>query len=94
MNTKIRVKTKIKEIHIKDTLDKKNRILILFGNINGYSIDFVASGNFYKIKSIFQQLRSEIATDQVLQLEFSGDLRPYKHIKQYLSDIIKEFDYH
>jgi hypothetical protein len=94
MNTKIRVKTKIKEIHINNTLDKKNKILIFFGNINGYSIDFVASGNFYKIKNVFHQLRSEVATDQALQNEFTGDLRPYKHIKQYLNDIIRQFDYH
>lgn len=93
MNTKIRAKTKIKEIHLTDIEEDKNiQKIILFGSINGYSIDFVASGNFYKIKNIFKQLKSEMALDSVFKSEFSGDLKPFKHLKKYLNEVVKNFD--
>lgn len=93
MNTQIRAKTKIKEIHLTDIEeDKNNQKIILFGSINGYSIDFVASGNFYKIKNIFKQLKSELALDTIFKSEFSGDLKPYKHLKKYLNKVISDFD--
>ena len=62
MNTQIRAKTRIKEIHIEDTErveTNNNQKLILFGNINGYSVDFIATGNFYKVKAIFKQLLNQ-----------------------------------
>ncbi|MFX1409636.1 MAG: hypothetical protein ACFFA6_04740 [Promethearchaeota archaeon] len=94
MNTQIRAKTKIKEIHLNDTEDNNNnKKIILFGNIDGYSIDFIASGNFYKIRNIFKQLKSKISLDETFKKEFSGDLKPYKHIKNYLNDVVKEFDH-
>jgi len=95
MNTQIRAKKKIKEIHLDDTKNSDNhngKKIILFGNINGYSIDFIATGNFYKIKSIFKQLKSKMALDSAFKKEFSGDLRPFKHLKWYLDEMIKEFD--
>jgi hypothetical protein len=95
MNTKIRAKTKIKEIHIEDLEnDQENhgKKIILFGNINGYSIDFIATGNFYKVKSIFKQFKSKIALDSAFRDEFSGDLRPFKHLKYYLDEVVKDFD--
>jgi hypothetical protein len=93
MNTQIRAKTKIKEIHINDTEDSANRMIILFGNLNRYSFDFVASGNFYKIKEIFKQFKSKMLLDTIFQKEFAGDLKPFKHLTQYLEEIIKEFEY-
>jgi len=92
MNTKIRAKTNIKEIHFVDTEDRKNKMIILFDNINGYSLDFIASGNFYKIKDIFKQFKSKMVLDATFQVEFAGDLKPFKHLKQYLDDIVNQFD--
>lgn len=93
MNTQIRAKTKIKEIHINDVEDPSSKIIILFGNINGYSLDFIASGNFYKIKAIFKQFKANMSKDTIFEREFSGDLKPFKHLKQSLNEIIKEFGY-
>ena len=92
MNTQIRAKKRIKEIHFIDNEDIKYKLIILFGNINGYSLDFVASGNFYKIKSIFKQFKSRMVLDAIFQKEFAGDLKPYKHLRKYLNEIVKEFD--
>ena len=92
MNTQIRAKKRIKEIHFIDKEDIKYKMIILFGNINGYSLDFVASGNFYKIKAIFKQFKSKMLLDAIFLKEFAGDLKPYKHLKQHLNEIVKEFD--
>lgn len=92
MNTLIRTKTKIKEIHLDDTANNNSKKVILFGNINGYSIDFIANGNFYKIKSIFKKLKSKMVLDSAFQNDFSGDLRPFRHLKLYLDEVAKEFD--
>jgi len=95
MNTQIRAKMKIKEIHIEDTeafQENNNKKIILFGNINGYSVDFMAMGNFYKVKAIFKQLKSKLSLDSAFKEEFKGDLRPFKHLKYYLDEVIKDFD--
>lgn len=92
MNTQIRAKTKIKEIHFVDTEDSYNKMIILFGNINGYSLDFIASGNFYKIKEIFKQFKAKMIMEDIFQKEFAGDLKPYIHLKRHVNEIIKEFD--
>jgi len=92
MNAQIRAKTKIKEIHISDVKNQENKKIIFFGNINGYSLDFVASGNFYKLRDIFKQLKAKLMMDAVFLEDFSGDLKPFKHLKHYLDDIVKEFD--
>ncbi|MFX1574573.1 MAG: hypothetical protein ACFFB0_17670 [Promethearchaeota archaeon] len=93
MNTQIRAKTKIKEIHLNDTEVEDGKKIILFGNIDGYSLDFIASGDFHKIKNVFKHLKDKMSQDSVFQQEFTGDLRPFKHLKQYLSEIINEFDH-
>jgi hypothetical protein len=92
MNTQIRAKTNIKEIHFVDTEDIKNKMIILFDNINGYSLDFIASGNFYKIKDIYKQFKSKLVVDATFQKEFEGDLKPFKHLKQHLDEIVNQFD--
>jgi hypothetical protein len=93
MNTQIRAKTRIKEIHLNDTEDLTRKLIIFFGNINGYSIDFIASGDFYKIKGIFKQFKARMALDNIFEEEFLGDLKPFKHLNQYLNEVIKEFDH-
>ncbi|MFX0006041.1 MAG: hypothetical protein ACFFA7_05840 [Promethearchaeota archaeon] len=95
MNTQIRTKTRIKEIHIEDTekvQENNNKKIILFGNINGYSVDFIATGNFYKVKTIFKQFKSKLSLDSAFREEFVGDLRPYKHLKYYLDEVVQDFD--
>ncbi|KKN20440.1 hypothetical protein LCGC14_0935550 [marine sediment metagenome] len=54
MNTQIRAKTNIKEIHMTDSDNRDSKKIIFFGNIKGYSLDFIASGNFYKLRDIFK----------------------------------------
>jgi hypothetical protein len=93
MNTQIRAKTRIKEIHLNDTEDLTRKLIIFFGNINGYSIDFIASGDFYKIKGIFKQFKARMAQDNIFEEDFLGDLKPFKHLNQYLNEVIKEFDH-
>lgn len=93
MNTQIRAKTKIKEIHISDIEETKNKMIILFGNINEYSLDFIASGNFYKIKEIFKQFKAKMSLDTIFKKEFLGVLKPFKHLKYSLNEIINEFDH-
>jgi hypothetical protein len=93
MNTQIRAKTKIKEIHISDIEETKSKMIILFGNINEYSLDFIASGNFYKIKEIFKQFKAKMSLDTIFKKEFIGVLKPFKHLKYSLNEIINEFDH-
>ncbi|MFX0031409.1 MAG: hypothetical protein ACFE8E_06565 [Candidatus Hodarchaeota archaeon] len=93
MNTQIRAKMNIKEIQFHDLAENGNRKLILFEDINGYSLDFVASGDFNKIKDIFLQLKDKISKEEVLKQDFSGDLKPYRSLITYLNEIIHEFDH-
>jgi hypothetical protein len=92
MNTQIRAKTNIKEIHFNDLDDNGCKKLILYGHINGYSLDFFASGDFNKIKEIFVELEEKISQDQIFHHEFSGDLKPFRSLKTYLDEIIQQFD--
>ncbi len=93
MNTQIRAKTKIKEIHISEGEEAKSKMIILFGNINEYSLDFIASGNFYKIKEIFKEFKAKMSLDTIFEKEFLGVLKPFKHLKYSLNEIINEFDH-
>ena len=92
MNTQIRAKTRIKEIHFIDIEGSKNKMIILFGNIKEYSLGFIASGNFYKIKNIFKQFKAKMILDTIFQKEFAGNLKPFNHLNQQLNEIVKEFD--
>ncbi len=92
MNTQIRAKNNIKEIHFDDIEDNGCRKLILYSNINGYSLDFIASGDFIRLKEIFSELESTLSKEKILQGEFSGDLKPFRSLKTYLNNIINEFD--
>jgi len=90
MNTRIRAKTHIKEIHMTDSNNRDSKKIIFFGNINGYSLDFIASGNFYKLRNIFKKLKTKMREDSVFLKDFSGELKPFKHLKQNLDELIKE----
>jgi len=92
MNTQIRAKTNIKEVHFDDLGDHGHKKLILYSNINDYSLDFIASGDFVKIKEIFKRLEDTISQEQVLKNEFMGDLKPYRFLKTHLEDMILQFD--
>jgi len=92
MNTQIRAKTNIKEVHFDDLGDNGCKKLILYSSINDYSLDFIASGDFVKIKEIFKQLEGNVLQEQVLQKEFMGDLKPYKFLKSHLDNMILQFD--
>ena len=89
MNTIIRAKTNIKEIHFQDMEEKAEEKIILYGNIKGYGFDFIASGDFLRIKNIFKQLIDEISKEKVFHEEFAGDLAPYRHLQRYLDKIKK-----
>ncbi len=88
MNTLIRAQTNIKEIHIKDLREELENIVILYGYIHGYSLDFVATGNLNQINNVFIKLKDKISKETVLSEDFGGDLKPYKHLKKYLDNLI------
>jgi hypothetical protein len=92
MNTQIRAKTNIKEIHFDDLGDNGCKKIILYSTIKDYSLDFIASGDFVKIKEIFKQLEDNISQEQVLKNEFMGDLKPFRFLKTHLDDMILQFD--
>ena len=93
MNTQIRAQSNIKEIHFNDLEENGCRKLILYSDIDGYSLDFIASGDFVRIKEIFTELESKISKEEALQNEFAGDLKPFRSLKTYISNIVKEFDH-
>ncbi|MEJ2278615.1 MAG: hypothetical protein P8Y70_12825 [Candidatus Lokiarchaeota archaeon] len=70
MNTIIRTNRYIKEIHIKNMEDTINNIFILYGYMDGYSLDFIASGKFEVIKNLFEELRDKISKELPLFLSF------------------------
>ena len=92
MNTQIRAKSSIKEIQFDDMADNGCRKIIIYSEINNYSLDFIASGDFIRLKEIFSLLEKRLAQEEILQKEFDGDLKPFKSLKFHLDDIIHEFD--
>ncbi|MBY9002614.1 MAG: hypothetical protein KGD73_01460 [Candidatus Lokiarchaeota archaeon] len=92
MNTQIRAKSHIKEIHFDDLGNDGCMKLILYSKINNFSLDLIASGDLFKIKEIFSQLESKISKEEILLSEFNGDLKPYRTLSSYLDEIINEFD--
>ena len=92
MNAIIRAKARIREIIIDDLEDKKSKKVIFVGDINDYSIDFFASGSYYRLKEVFKKLKKRISKERVLHEKFLGDLRPYIPLQKYLNEIINEFD--
>ena len=88
MNTQIRANTNIKEVHFNDLGDHGCRKIILCSPINEYSLDFIASGDFIKIKEIFKQLKKDISQEQILRNEFVGDLKPFRNLKTKLYEFL------
>ena len=92
MNTLIRTgKYNIKEIHIADLEDKKNKKVILYDNIGSYSLALFASGNFFEIKDLMKLLKFQVEKEEILKQDFSGDLKPYRYLEKYFLDLDKEF---
>jgi hypothetical protein len=88
MNTQIRAKTNIKEVHFDDLGDHGCKKVILCSPINNYSLDFIASGDFVKIKEIFEQLEKRISQEPILTNEFAGDLKPFRDLKTQLNEFV------
>ncbi|TFG24734.1 MAG: hypothetical protein EU529_03320 [Promethearchaeota archaeon] len=94
MNTLIRTnKYKIKQIHIFDLEDKKNKKIILYDNIdkNHFSLTIFASGNFFEIKDLMKLLKFQISKEYILHKEFSGDIKTYKYLDNYFLGLDREF---
>jgi len=88
MNAQIRAKTNIKEVHFNDLGDHGCKKIILCSPINEYSLDFIASGDFIKIKEIFKQLEEIISQEHILRNEFVGDLKPFRYLKTQLDEFL------
>ena len=88
MNTQIRANTNIKEVHFNDLGDHGYKKIILCSPINEFSLDFIASGDFIRIKEIFKQLRKDISQEQILRNEFVGDLKPFRNLKTQLNEFL------
>ncbi|TXT59646.1 MAG: hypothetical protein BAJALOKI1v1_1390003 [Promethearchaeota archaeon] len=87
MNTTIRAQTNVKEIFIRDLNNTKHKIIILYGNINNYSLDFVSYGNLTQFYKVFHRLKQELSQEEILNKDFSGDLNPFRHLSKYLSNL-------
>ena len=93
MNTLIRTQSNINEIHIAD-LKEKNKKIILYDSVgikNSYSLAIFASGDFFEIKDVMKLLKIQISKEEILQKEFSGNLKPYKYLKKFFLDLEKDF---
>ena len=88
MNAQIRAKTNIKEVHFNDLGDQGCKKIILCSPINEYSLDFIASGDFVKIKEIFKQLEEKISQEHILRGSFLGDLKPFRYLKVQLEEFL------
>ncbi|MFX1393922.1 MAG: hypothetical protein ACFFAH_10140 [Promethearchaeota archaeon] len=92
MNTLIRTnKYCIREIHIIDLEDEMNKKVILYDKIGDYSFTIFASGNFFEIKNLGKLLKIQLLGEETLQRDFSGDIKPYRYLEKYFSDLDKEF---
>ncbi|MFO8018681.1 MAG: hypothetical protein R6U96_08610 [Promethearchaeia archaeon] len=92
MNTAIRAKTNIKEIHIQDREQEHGQKLILYGKINDYSLDFFASGDYYEVLEVFEKLKERLLQEGILQEEFQGQLKEYKPLKSVIDESIRILD--
>ncbi|MHA1146735.1 MAG: hypothetical protein ACTSR8_00655 [Promethearchaeota archaeon] len=90
MNTVIRAKTTIREIHIDDMEDQKGEKLILFGDINNFTLDFFASGDYSILKTIFKKLQERLLIEEVLLEEFTGDLKKYRFLHKKIMSFYEE----
>ena len=90
MNTIIRAKTSIREIVIDDIENPKEKKIVLYGDMKSYSLDFLASGNLMKVKEVFKKLKNFLSNEEILQDEFAGDLKPYKHLHETINKFYEE----
>lgn len=87
MNTNIRAETNIKRIFIRDLREKSHKVILLFGKIHNFSLDFIGFGSFDQIHRMFLKLKGELSKEKILRKEFVGKLQPYKHISRYLDEL-------
>ena len=92
MNSQIRAKSYIKEIQFEDLKEQGRKNLIFYGRINGYSLDLIASGDYLKIKEIFEELEKKLTKEPVLLQEFKGDLKPFLSLSNHIDNIVHQFD--
>ncbi|MFX1276316.1 MAG: hypothetical protein ACFFBP_03575 [Promethearchaeota archaeon] len=92
MNTIIRTNSNIEEIQIQDINDDGLDKIILYANIHDFSVDFVASGNFSRIKEIFTKFHHQVSSEGIFHEGFNGDLKPYKYLQKFLDDLNNDFD--
>ncbi len=92
MNAMIRAQTKINEIHVIHINEVNLRQVILYGNINGYSLDFIASGDVRCLKGYFKILLNKFSREKILQTEFSGDLKPFKYLQNMIDKEINNLN--
>jgi len=90
MNTVIRAKTSIREIVIDDLENPKEKKIVLYGDINSFSLDFLASGNLTQIKKVFKKMKNHISKEKVLQEEFTGDIQPYRYLDGAITKFYEE----
>ena len=92
MNTIIRTNTNIGEIQIQDFNDGGTDKIILYASVYDFSLDFVASGDFQRIKEIFSKFHDEISSEDVFFKIFDGDLKPFKYLQKYLDNLKNNFN--
>jgi len=90
MNTVIRAKTSIREIIIDDIENPNEKKIVLYGDMKSFSLDFLASGNLIKVKEVFKKLKDYLIKEEILHEEFSGDLKPYKHLHETINKFYEE----
>ena len=81
----------IKEIHIVDLADKSNKKFILYEAVGKYSLAVFTSGDFFEIKDLIKILNHQLIDEKILKQEFLGDLKPYRYLEDFFSDLDKEF---
>lgn len=87
INAMIRANSHIKVIHLRD-LEENCFKFIFFGELNDYTVDIIGSGNYFQIQNIFKDIITNLSKYEILQNNFTGDLKPYKDLDNYVEEII------
>ncbi len=87
INALIRAKSHINTILIQD-IDENCYKYIFFGELDVYTVDMFGSGNYFQINEIFEDLVSNLKVSGLLEIEFVGDLKPFKGLSKYIEDFV------
>jgi len=52
-----------------------------------YTLDFFASGDVNKLKKTFKLLKNKLSKDEILNMDFGGDLTPFKGLEKYFDEL-------